>query len=70
MAIVLVSIYFEVRRAQLLEDGVALTSGSITAINEIFIAIGLLILLTLPLALLLPKADSHAWLAHAAAGSV
>lgn len=70
MAIVLVSIYFEVRRAQLLEEGIASTAGSMTAINEIFIAIALLILLTLPLALLLPKADRHARPAQAAAGSV
>lgn len=70
VAIVLVSIYFEVRRAQLLEDGVAPITGSMTAINEIFVAIGVLILLTLPLALLLPKADRHARQAQAAAGSV
>lgn len=70
MAIVLVSIYFEVRRTQLLEDGIAPAAGSMTAINEIFVAIGLLILLTLPLALLLPKADRHTRQAQAAAGSV
>ena len=67
VAIVLVSIYFEVRRAQLVEDGVAPMTGSLTAINEIFVVIGLLILLTLPLALMLPKSERQA---QAMAGSV
>ncbi len=70
VAIMLVSIYFEVRRTQLWEGGVARETGSMTAINEIFVVIGLLILLTLPLALLLPKTDRHARQAQAATGSV
>lgn len=70
VAIVLVSLYFEMRRTQLIADGLAPTTGSMTAINEIFVVIGLLILMTLPLALLLPKADRYAGQQHAAAGSV
>jgi EmrB/QacA subfamily drug resistance transporter len=70
MAIVLVSIYFEMRRTQLISDGFAPATGSVTAINEIFVAIGLLIFLTLPLALLLPKADRYAKQQQTAAGSV
>ncbi|MDX1252024.1 MAG: DHA2 family efflux MFS transporter permease subunit [Gammaproteobacteria bacterium] len=69
VAIVLVSIYFEMRRTQLMSDGLASASASVTAINEIFVAIGLLILLTLPLALLLPKTDQYAKQQQAAAGS-
>lgn len=70
MAIVLASIYFEIRRTQLMSDGVAPVTGSMTAINEIFVAIGLLILLTLPLALRLPEAEQYAKQQQAAAGSV
>ncbi|HVK95068.1 MAG TPA: DHA2 family efflux MFS transporter permease subunit [Noviherbaspirillum sp.] len=60
VAIVLVSLYFEIRRTQLGSEGVAAASASVTAINELFIAIGLLILFTLPLALLLPRIDRFA----------
>lgn len=66
VAIVLVSMYFEIRRIQLTSDGVAAAPASMTAINEIFVAIGLLVLLTLPLALRLPKADRYAKQQHAA----
>lgn len=70
VAIVLVSIYFEVRRAQLVADGLAPVTGSMNAINDIFVVIGLLILLTLPLALLLPKPEQYARQQQAAAGSL
>jgi hypothetical protein len=55
LAVVVVSIYFEVRRAVLLGGGADATAASLAALNEIFVAIGLVILLTLPLALLFPK---------------
>ncbi|QGZ42903.1 DHA2 family efflux MFS transporter permease subunit [Pseudoduganella flava] len=66
LAVVLVSIYFEVRRAVLVGAGAQETAASLAALNEIFVAIGLLILLTLPLALLFPKPAG----APAAAGSL
>jgi EmrB/QacA subfamily drug resistance transporter len=70
IAIVLVSIYFELRRTQLMSDGVAPVTGSMTAINEIFFAIGLLILLTSWLALRLPKFEQYGEQQRAAAGSL
>jgi EmrB/QacA subfamily drug resistance transporter len=68
LAIVLASIYFEIRRAQLTGGGFTPASAGATAINEIFIAIGVLILLTLPLALRLPAARPAG--RRAAAGSL
>lgn len=70
LAVVAVSIYYELRRAQLLTDGAAAASASGAALNEIFIAIGVLLLVTMPLALLFPKPDSDAATAPAAANSI
>jgi MFS family permease len=61
LAVVAVSLYFELRRAQL---------GDAIALKEIFIAIGLLLLATVPVALLFPKPGSAARTAPAAAGSI
>lgn len=61
LAVVAVSLYFELRRVQL---------GDGAALKEIFIAIGLLLLATVPVALLFPKPDSEARTAAAAAGSL
>jgi EmrB/QacA subfamily drug resistance transporter len=66
LAVVAVSIYYELRRAELLANGAVATSASAAALNELFIAIGLLLLLTLPLALLFPKPVRDATAAPAA----
>ncbi|MTV36745.1 DHA2 family efflux MFS transporter permease subunit [Duganella radicis] len=55
LAVVAVSIYYELRRAGLLAHGAAPVSASGIALNELFVAIGLLLLVTLPLALCFPK---------------
>jgi len=55
IAIVLVSVYYEIRSASLNTSGASQDVSSITAINETFIAIGCLILLALPLAWRLPN---------------
>jgi hypothetical protein len=49
-----VSVYFELRRGQLQHGGLDFTTAGAAAIEEVFIAIGLVILLVTPLALLLP----------------
>ena len=54
-AIVFMSIYFEVRRAQLFANGYSLEAGSLQALNEGFLIIGVLILVTIPAALHLRK---------------
>jgi EmrB/QacA subfamily drug resistance transporter len=66
LAVVAVSLYYELRRAQLLADGLSPAAGSGLALEEIFIAIGVLLLATLPLALLFPKPGSDAGTAPAA----
>jgi EmrB/QacA subfamily drug resistance transporter len=58
-AVVLVSLFFDVRRAGLMAAGQGGMESSRTAIEEIFLAMGTLILLTVPLALMLPGADRH-----------
>lgn len=69
LAVVAVSMYFELRRAQLVDHGPAQAAG-LAALHEIFFALGALLLLVLPLALLFPKPDREAGPARAAAGSV
>ncbi|WP_246841009.1 DHA2 family efflux MFS transporter permease subunit [Hahella sp. CCB-MM4] len=59
IAIVLMSIYFEVRSANLRTGGTPSDISGLTAINEIFTTVGLLILLALPLAWLLPGSAPH-----------
>lgn len=58
LAIVLVSIYFEVRRTKLFALGQSLEEGSLKAINEGFLLIGLLVLLTIPAGLKLQQPAS------------
>lgn len=70
LAVVVVSLYFELRRAHLLAEGLVPTSASGAALKEIFVAIGLLLLATLPVALLFPKPGSAARPAQAAASSL
>lgn len=55
LAVVAVSIYYEVRRAQLLDQGVAPGAAGGAALDAIFIAIGALLLAAVPLVLLFPK---------------
>lgn len=55
IAIVIASIYFEVRRTQLFVAGQSLEAGSLQAINEGFLIIGVLVLLTIPAGLKLQK---------------
>jgi EmrB/QacA subfamily drug resistance transporter len=55
LAVVAVSIYYELRRVQLLEHGMTPAAASGAALSTIFIAIGVLLLLALPLVLLFPK---------------
>lgn len=64
IAVVLVSLYIEIRSGQLIDGGVASTAGNLAAINECFVAIGLLILLAVPAALLLPSPSQYARLQH------
>lgn len=54
-AIVLISIYFELRRSRLIADGQTLQEGSLQALNEGFIMVGLLSLLCVPAAIKLKK---------------
>lgn len=55
LAVVAVSLYYEVRRAALQADGLASKAAGATALDELFLAIGGLLLLALPLVLLFPK---------------
>jgi EmrB/QacA subfamily drug resistance transporter len=55
LGIVMVSIYFEVRKVQLLAQGYSPAEGSLQAINEGFIALSILVLLTLPAAFFMRK---------------
>lgn len=58
IAVVLASLYIEIRSGQLIDDGVA--STALAAVNECFVVIGLLILLAVPAALLLPSPAQYA----------
>lgn len=55
LVIVLVSLAYEWRRADLMRPGLTGEAGGLAAINELFTAIGLLLLAALPLALRLPR---------------
>ncbi|MBW7461663.1 MFS transporter, partial [Paenibacillus sepulcri] len=55
LGIVLVSIYYEVRKAQLLTSGYSPVEGTLQAINEGFIALSILVFLTLPAAFFMRK---------------
>lgn len=55
LAVVAVSLYYEVRRAGLQADGLAARAASGAALDELFLAIGGLLLLALPLVLLFPQ---------------
>jgi len=55
LVIVLISLFFEARRSMLVGNGVALDMAGLTAIKELFTAIGILLLITVPLALRLPN---------------
>ena len=59
IAVVLISTGFDFRNAQLLRAGLDDTTAGATAINEIFLIVGGLILLVAPLALLLPHGARH-----------
>ncbi|WP_020407118.1 MDR family MFS transporter [Hahella ganghwensis] len=59
IAIVTASIYFEIRSAHLTFSGISTSQSGLTAINEIFLTVGLLLLLAMPLALLLPKSATR-----------
>lgn len=65
LAVVAVSLYYEVRRAGLQADGLALRAASGAALDELFLAIGGLLLLALPLVLLFPRPGRDARPAHA-----
>lgn len=58
LSIVLISVYFEVRRTQLFAAGQSLEAGSLQAINEGFLVIGVLTLLAIPAGLMLKKPKS------------
>ncbi|PWA06332.1 MFS transporter [Pueribacillus theae] len=60
LAIVLISVYFEVRRTQLFATGQSMEAGNLQAINEGFLVFGILTILTIPAGLMLrkPKATS------------
>ncbi|WP_054635908.1 MDR family MFS transporter [Thalassobacillus sp. C254] len=61
LGIVFVSIYFEVRRSQLFaENGFSIEEASLQAINEGFLIIGILTLLTVPAAFMLGKKSKEA----------
>lgn len=66
LAVVAVSIYYELRRAQLLAEGFAPKAAGGAALDHLFIAIGGLLLLALPLVLLFPKPGGAMPPAHAA----
>lgn len=69
MAIVLISLFYEARRAILASDGLAPDVAGLTAINELFTAIGLLLLVAVPLALRLPDRPTQAEPASSAEAS-
>jgi hypothetical protein len=69
MAVVLVSIYFEIRRAHLASAGWTAFEASSAAISEMFFAVGVMTLLAVPVALLLPRAGEYVARQRAAAGS-
>jgi EmrB/QacA subfamily drug resistance transporter len=54
-AIIFITFYFDMRTTQLLSVGTTTALSNLTAINEIFIATGVFMLLAVPFALLLPK---------------
>lgn len=60
IAIVLISFYFELRRSSLGANGLSATDSGLAAIQELFVALGLLQLLALVLAALLPDTRSEA----------
>lgn len=55
LVIVMISIYYEVRRAHLFLHGQSTEAGSLQAINELFILLGLIVLLMIPIGLKLKK---------------
>ena len=55
LVIVMISIYYEVRRAHLFLHGQSTEAGSLQAINELSILLGLIVLLMIPLGLKLKK---------------
>ncbi|WP_431089095.1 MDR family MFS transporter [Paenibacillus sp. 8b26] len=57
LGMVVISIYFEVRKAQLLVVGYSLETGTLQAIREGFIGMSILILLTIPAAFFLKTPD-------------
>ncbi len=57
LGMVVISIYFEVRKAQLLAGGYSVETGTLQAIREGFIGMSILILLTIPAAFFLKTPD-------------
>jgi len=55
LVIVMISIFYEVRRAQLFAQGRSVEAGSLQAVNEVFIILALVVLLMMPIALKLNK---------------
>lgn len=66
LAVVAVSVYYEVRRAGLEAGGLAPQVASASALDDLFLAIGGLLLLALPLVLLFPRPGRDARPTHAA----
>lgn len=55
LIIVMISIFYEVRRAHLFAQGQSLETGSLQAINELFIMLGIAVLMMMPIGLKLKK---------------
>lgn len=59
LIIVMVSIFFEVRRAHLFAQGQSIELGSLQAMNEVFVVLGLIVLLMIPVGLKLKKQTNN-----------